>query len=207
VDIPIHLMYKFEPLPGEKRYACPGSGGGWWWHAEEDRLDKVDPELLLRDTRLYVDTVLGLTGAQRLPADLPAYFGRTREILSGAARRSGEGFDLSSVLAALNSLERCAAEATARVFDDDRAADFVVRRVGGTMNRLMYSSCSKYGFDPTFPARPFQGLRTGESFFPGVPGDRALFARTGFLRQVNRFVGETEILEEELGHIGPGSGR
>ena len=31
-----------------------GAGFGWWWHTPDDTLDKMDPDLLERDTQIYV---------------------------------------------------------------------------------------------------------------------------------------------------------
>jgi hypothetical protein len=37
--------------------AARGGGLGWWWHTTEDTLDKIDPELHARDTKIYVEVV------------------------------------------------------------------------------------------------------------------------------------------------------
>jgi hypothetical protein len=34
-----------------------GGGLGWWWHTTEDTIDKVDRDNLIRDTRVYIETV------------------------------------------------------------------------------------------------------------------------------------------------------
>ena len=47
------------------------SGGlGWWWHTTEDTLDKIDPELLARDTKVYVEVVGRLASDPIVPFDL-----------------------------------------------------------------------------------------------------------------------------------------
>ena len=44
------------------------SGGlGWWWHTVEDTVDKLDPELLLRDSRIYILALGRLLGEPLLP--------------------------------------------------------------------------------------------------------------------------------------------
>lgn len=46
------------------------SGGlGWWWHTTEDTLDKIDPNHLARDIRVYVEVVGTLTTATIVPFD------------------------------------------------------------------------------------------------------------------------------------------
>lgn len=49
-----------------------GGGLGWWWHTTEDTLDKIDPDHLVRDTRVYVETVGRLTTDAVVPLDVGA---------------------------------------------------------------------------------------------------------------------------------------
>lgn len=49
-----------------------GGGLGWWWHSTEDTLDKIDPDHLVRDTKVYVETVGRLTTDEVLPLDVGA---------------------------------------------------------------------------------------------------------------------------------------
>jgi hypothetical protein len=47
-------------------------GLGWWWHTPEDTRDKIDPELLVRDARVYAETLWLLCTLPRLPFDFAA---------------------------------------------------------------------------------------------------------------------------------------
>jgi hypothetical protein len=49
-----------------------GAGFGWWWHTPDDTLDKMDPELLVRDTRVYVHAIWRLLTDRVLPLDYVA---------------------------------------------------------------------------------------------------------------------------------------
>ncbi len=35
-----------------------GAGLGWWWHTPHDLIDKIEPDLLVRDTRIFVHTLV-----------------------------------------------------------------------------------------------------------------------------------------------------
>ena len=35
------------------------NGLGWWWHTPHDLLDKIDEQILVRDTRVYVHSCGG----------------------------------------------------------------------------------------------------------------------------------------------------
>lgn len=49
-----------------------GGGLGWWWHTTDDTLDKIDADHLVRDTRVYVETVGRLATDAVLPLDVGA---------------------------------------------------------------------------------------------------------------------------------------
>ncbi len=47
-------------------------GLGWWWHTPGDTRDKIDPELLVRDARVYAETLWQLCTLPRLPFNFAA---------------------------------------------------------------------------------------------------------------------------------------
>lgn len=47
-----------------------GGGLGWWWHTTKDTMDKIDPEFLARDIRIYVETVGRLATDPIVPLDV-----------------------------------------------------------------------------------------------------------------------------------------
>ncbi|MEX1157410.1 MAG: M28 family peptidase, partial [Thermomicrobiales bacterium] len=47
-----------------------GGGLGWFWHTTEDTIDKIDPENLTRDIKVYVETVGRLVTAPVVPLDV-----------------------------------------------------------------------------------------------------------------------------------------
>lgn len=196
VDIPIHLMYKYEPLPAVKKYNCPGSGGGWWWHTEFDTLDKVDAGILLRDARLNIATVFSLVCSRQLPVDFESYFARMREIISAMAGESDPIFDFGPILDALTEIEGKAVQCLETPGID---VNQLIKTVGGTLNRLMHSKSSPYDYDNTFPAKLFPGLQNVTGIpRDSIPEDEFLFLVTGFVRQRNRIVGEIQLLEDRI---------
>jgi aminopeptidase YwaD len=198
VDIPFHIMYKYEPAPDKKIYSSPGSGGGWWWHTEYDSLDKVDYQLLLRDARMLTATVFRLVDAKRLPVDFDAYFDRMLAIFREVDEHSDVAFDLQPILAATVSLRDKVQRAITDIADDAKT-NAVIKMVGGRLNYLMYSSCDKYHFDNTFPVKPFPGVqRVVNVYKDNTPPEKFLFTVTGFIRQRNRFVNEMRMVEKEL---------
>lgn len=198
VDIPIHLMNKYEPIPEKRIYSCPGSGGGWWWHTEYDSLDKVDYQLLLRDTRMLAATAYRLATVKRLPVDFMQYFGRMLDIFREMDFKSDAAFDFQPVLATVVSLQSKVVEAM-QTIDDDIKVNRIVKSVGGRLNRLMHSACDPYEFDNTFPAKLFPGLQKVVNLYKeNTPPDKFLFAMTGFIRHRNRLVNELHLAAKDL---------
>lgn len=58
-----------------------GGGLGWWWHTTEDTMDKIDPEFLARDIRVYVETVGRLATDPVVPLDVRAPLAEIRTAL------------------------------------------------------------------------------------------------------------------------------
>jgi hypothetical protein len=84
----------FSSLVGESR-----SGGlGWWWHSTEDTVDKLDPDFLLRDARIYVGALTRLLAEPLLPLSTAAEAADLEQLLAGLEKAAAERFDLSGVV-------------------------------------------------------------------------------------------------------------
>lgn len=198
VDIPFHIMFKYEPSKEKKLYNCPGSGGGWWWHSEYDSLDKVDKDILIRDAKLNTATVYRLACAKRLPVDFYNYFDKQKEIIENLNNNSDAAFDFQPILNALASLREKVHVVMVKLSDDDKF-NLLIKTVGGRLNRLMYSSGSEYEFDNTFPSKPFPGLQKVMNIYKdNTPEAQFIFDLTGFIRQRNRIINEMDQLEKKL---------
>jgi aminopeptidase YwaD len=198
VDVPFHIMYKYEPAKDNKIYNCPGSGGGWWWHTEYDSLDKLDIDILMRDTRLNFATAYHLAMTKRLPVKFEAYFLKQKETIETIIKNTDNSFDFQSILKALSSLSDKVLDVIKKVSNDEKA-NKIIKEIGGGMNRIVYSSGSEYDFDNTFPSKPFPGLQHLLNVYKSnTPKEQFLFAMTAFVRQRNRIVNEMYKLERNL---------
>jgi Iap family predicted aminopeptidase len=79
----------------------PKSGGlGWWWHTVEDTVDKLDPDLFVRDARIYMVALSNLLGEQLLPLSAIAEANELLVRLKELDGLAGGRFDLSTTIAA-----------------------------------------------------------------------------------------------------------
>ncbi|CAN5547045.1 M28 family peptidase [soil metagenome] len=147
--------------------AARGGGLGWWWHTTEDTLDKIDPELHVRDTRIYVEVVGKLATDAVIPFDLS---GPIEEMLGELDRCIDEWSAIGSV----TEIDQPDFEAVRRELEATRAAwesldrrlhdggldeDATVRAstaVVSAAKRLMpanYTATGEFDHDPALGAR------------------------------------------------------
>lgn len=139
------------------------SGGlGWWWHTVEDTVDKLDPELLLRDAEIYVIALGRLLGEPLVPL---AAAGEAAELVDRLEelQAAGKGrIDLSATVAAareaLAAGERLDAWRTRHAAEAEPAgAEMFNRALARYLQGLVianYSAYGPYGQDPAAGMRP-----------------------------------------------------
>ncbi|EHM01604.1 PA domain protein, partial [Acetobacteraceae bacterium AT-5844] len=87
---------------------------GWWWHTPHDTLDKIDPERLVRDTRVFVHVVWRLLSSPLLPLDYAGHARALRAELEALRGTLGDVLDLSLLLARAAALEEAAQDLARR---------------------------------------------------------------------------------------------
>ena len=166
-----------------------GAGLGWWWHTPDDTLDKMDPDLLVRDTRVYVHAVYRLLTDRVLPLDYTAAAAVLEKELTGLAEQLGGRLDLSRLTRRARSL-RDAAAATARVPPTDEAAGRVNRAlmaVGRAMVPMDYTAGDRFAHDPALAQSAFPVLDPVRQLAGTAAGsDEALFLTVAATRACNR---------------------
>jgi hypothetical protein len=125
---------------------------GWWWHTPEDLLDKISPENLARDTRVYVHAVARLLADPALPLDhaaqAAALGAELRKVAPGCAAR---GVALDGLLGAVAALREEAAAGGPR-------GDASLMRASRALVPLDYTRGDRFGHDPALPLPPWPVL-------------------------------------------------
>jgi Peptidase family M28/PA domain len=184
------------------------AGFPWWWHTREDTIDKIDPDVLALDTRVYVAAALRLVGGPLVPLDYARF---ARAILAtvdelgpvggrwdagpalDAARRLAERAEAFAV--AVNAITAGGRADDARV----EAANRAMLALSRVLIPLFYTTGERFHHDLAIPVPPLAGLQRAREL-PGLDpvSDRFRFTVAALARERNRVV---HSLEEAAGVI------
>ena len=173
LGIPSLFMFVSEQPPGQDASAgdvaallggpgAKGGGVGWWWHTTEDTPDKLDPELLARDARIYAVVAHRFLSETVLPLDVRASAEELLGHLRNWSEKAGERFDLSSVVSRAEEAAELADRFQRRLEaarENDRSEvtqelNEAVRRVELGLVRLNYARSDPFDHDPAVPQPP-----------------------------------------------------
>jgi N-acetylated-alpha-linked acidic dipeptidase len=181
-----------------------GAGFGWWWHTPDDTLDKMDPDLLRRDTRVYVHAIWRLLTDPVLPLDYAAGAVALDAELSALQQQLEGRFDLSRLTARVTRLREQAAaiRASAAAITDDAAAERVNRAlvaVSRAMVPMDYTTGDRFDHDPALPQPPYPALNALRQLAAAQPGaDQARFLAGAAQRACNRLAFALDQANEAL---------
>jgi hypothetical protein len=173
IGVPSLLMFVSEQPPGQDASAgdvsallggpgAKGGGVGWWWHTTEDTPDKLDPEFLARDTRIYAVIAHRFLSETVLPLDVRASAEELLGHLRNWSETAEERFDLSSVVSKAEDVAELAESFQRRLRatrENDgsevaRELNGAVRRVELGLVRLNYARSDPFDHDPAVPQPP-----------------------------------------------------
>jgi hypothetical protein len=154
--------------------AARGGGLGWWWHTTEDTLDKIDPELHERDTKIYVEVVGRLAVDPVVPFDLTATIDEMLselEAIEQAWSAAGElaeddrpGF--AAVRAELEGARDGAAALNSRATSGDLSVEDAAMLSAAIVRAAKYLMPSNYTSAGEFDHDGALGVRTLPSLHP-----------------------------------------
>jgi len=184
-------------MPDESRaekgyYAVSGCGGNIAWHTENDTLEIADKEVLLRDIRIYLLSVLRLAQSEILPVDWRMLMAEFTTTLSDYQAECGEDFDLTAAVqsvamldAALERLDTGIAAGTVTA----ATANAVRQDLARILVPLNYTRAPRFVHDPAITCPPLPMLDVALNLSGQDEGMQG-FALTQALRARNRVVAE-----------------
>lgn len=207
LGIPSLFMFVSEQPPGQDESAgdvaellggpgAKGGGVGWWWHTTEDTVDKLDPDLLVRDTRIYAAVAHRLLSDVLLPLDLRASAEELLMHLRYWQEKAGGRFDLSSAVdkaeevAGLAGSFRPIRPAAGSMEDGAGGAlNEAIRRGASELVRLNYARSDRFDQDPAVGQPPVPLLAPVDSLVASAEGsDAAHESLTLLVRNRNRLL-------------------
>ena len=195
-SIPFIFYVKNEPSP-ENRGDFSGLGGGYWWHTKDDTIDKIDPDILLRDAKFYGAISAIMTSSPRLPFHLTDFIGEMKGYLCRLNENSTDEFDLSAEISDMDLLCEYAAKLeSALCHKSDAEYNKAMLSISREVTRLVYSTVDPYSIESgIFPGSslPFAAMHAVSGLTrENAPAEVFLFAKTSFVRQCNRLHGEID---------------
>lgn len=164
--------------------ARKGAGFGWWWHTPDDLLDKIDPDLLARDTRIYVHAIWRLLADERLPHDYALFAADLSRTLDGLAAKLGDRLDLAPLRARLDVLRD---KAQALTSADAGRANAALLRIGRALVPIDYTVADRFHHDPALPIAPYPSLDPLRALADAKAGsDDEKFLTVAAVRGLNR---------------------
>lgn len=173
-------------------------GLGWWWHTTEDTLDKIDPEFLERDARLYLAVLWGLLTRDRLPYEPAAGLRELAEGLRDHERAAAGQLALADLAARADALaSRIAALPLATMAAAD--ANTLVMDLCRRIIVLNYTGSGPHDHDLALGTAPAAGLRDAVALGKLDPASsEARFLKTRLVRARNRVSAGLRDLESRL---------
>jgi N-acetylated-alpha-linked acidic dipeptidase len=174
-----------EALRREKNYYdVSGCGANIAWHTENDTMEIADRDILLRDIRIYLLSILRAVNAPVLPFDWNATCDAFLATIAGYEKASSGMADLGPARAATEAA-RAALAKLARAPEDRRnAASLALARILVPVDTTREP---RFRHDPAYTVPPLPTLAIAAEL-PAMPAARLGFARTELLRGQNRYV-------------------
>jgi len=152
-----------EEVREDRGYHHVGGSGGHAdaWHLSTDTIDKADPDVLVRDVRVYATAVARLLDDDVLPLDVRHTIERHERTLDEYAARVGDHFDLGPVDEELTELGR----AVERFYDavdagevDPGTANRTIVALSRRLTRIGFDSRGPFEQDPAVYRPPYTRL-------------------------------------------------
>jgi hypothetical protein len=197
-------------------------GLAWFWHTEADTIDKIDPEILKKDTRVYVAALWRLCTAPVLPFNFETTAEEIISLLNGLQEKAGQAFDLGPALKkaevlkqkarALNSetqrvtklvLEQEMGDAVDQLNSAAAGLNTCLMKLSRILVPVSYSAVDRFESDLAVPIPPFPRLQpVAELASMDDQSNAFKFLERKMLRERNRvchaLIEAAELIEQTL---------
>jgi hypothetical protein len=171
-------------------YTVGGCGGNIAWHTEHDTLAIADRDIMVRDIKVYLGTVLRIANAAILPFDWRAAVAEFDDTIARYQEAAGARFDFSPARAANAALAAALERFHDLVADDKLGAELanrVIERLARILVPINYTRAPRFRHDPALPVPPLPTIAVATEL-DDYAGEHLGFALTQLTRGQNRLV-------------------
>jgi N-acetylated-alpha-linked acidic dipeptidase len=180
-----------EELRAKKGYyAVGGCGGNIAWHTENDTIEIADKDILLRDIKVYLASIVGVANADVLPFDWRATAKEFAQSLDGYRKAAGDHFDFTPTADAIARLSTALDAFHAKVAANaigPKAANAVIMRLARILVPANFSKEARFRHDPAMPVLPLPTISVAAEI-PAMDPAHVGFAKVTLMRGQNRLV-------------------
>ncbi|WP_019121783.1 M28 family peptidase [Brevibacillus massiliensis] len=168
-------------------------GFGWWWHTTEDTIDKIDPNFLERDCKIYVNTVFQACSQPIIPINQLAAIDEVTGYLLDYREKSGNHLDFSASLDRIGRVKKLTSELYERIQNEQLSEKQIsivnqgLMELSHVLVPLNYVSGDIYEHDPALKQAPIPALANSERLAAvEVGSDEFYQLKTLYTRRLNR---------------------
>jgi len=166
-----------------------GAGFGWWRHTPDDTLDRMDPDLLMRDTRVYVHAIWRLLTDKVIALDYGAYADELLLELAGLDQSHVDDIGIGELVSAAAELKFGILQEAVASHNGPIQAPFTaaLMRVSRALVPIDYTTGNRFSQDPALGQKsypvldPIRGLAAA-----AVDSDEARFVAVAAWRARNQ---------------------
>lgn len=162
----------------------------WWWHTSEDTMDKVDPDVLVLDTKIYVATIWRLATEPLLPMDFRPVIADITTSLDGYQEMATTHLDLGLLRERAEGLKQgveALAEKNATHDAEIISLNERIKRLSRILIPITYTEAGRFEHDPAWGLPHLPALAGVHRLAELEPGsDEYHFLRTELNRARNR---------------------
>jgi hypothetical protein len=184
-------------LGGTNRKAA---GFGWWWHTPDDTIDKIDPELLVRDTRIYVHALWRLLADPVLPIDIARQADELDAEVATIGAALGPRLSLAPISARTADLrQRATALRKATATIDAARIDRALMAASRALVPMDYTRGDRFEPDPALGQSAYPVLDPLRRLAAAAAGsDSEKFAMVAARRAINRLCAALDLANDAL---------
>jgi len=180
-----------DDLRKEKNYyAVGGCGGNIAWHTENDVMEIADKKNLERDIKVYAASVIELSTCKYLPFNWLASAKEFREVLNNYQNKSGNHFDLSPSIQALDDFENKLIKFYELINQNNIEpikANEIIKKLARILVPLNYARNPRFTHDPAVPIPQIPVLSLCEEFNE-ISEENHGFVKNQLVRGQNRVI-------------------